>query len=139
MGFILDSIPLATSAVASPSFPVTSQCSSHTFNLLKPTTRLGFKYYHCPGAWVQYRGIHGVWGQLLGIWSVLLQVIFSFIGVEVPSNFALVLHCSDIYRSQGLRVQRQVRLVFILTNGNSFLQRSKTHTRCYLCLSAHLF
>jgi hypothetical protein len=36
---------------------------------------IGFKYLTCPGAFVQYKGIPGVTGKVLGIWSVLMQVI----------------------------------------------------------------
>jgi amino acid transporter len=37
--------------------------------------KIGLKYFTCPGAFVQYKGIPGVTGKVLGIWSVLMQVI----------------------------------------------------------------
>jgi len=45
---------------------------------------LGIKYYLCPGAFVQYRNIPGALGRVLGVWSALMQAIFSYAGSEVP-------------------------------------------------------
>lgn len=48
-------------------------CASTQFNGTE-AMRIGFKYLTCPGGFVQYRGIEGATGKVLGIWSVLMQV-----------------------------------------------------------------
>jgi len=45
--------------------------------------RLGFRYWKHPGPFVQYQGIRGAKGRFLGMWAVLTQAAFSFIGTEI--------------------------------------------------------
>ncbi|GAA6016436.1 hypothetical protein JCM11491_002411 [Sporobolomyces phaffii] len=44
---------------------------------------IGFKYWHNPGALVQYDGIGGTTGRFLGFFAVLIQASFSYIGTEI--------------------------------------------------------
>ncbi|GAA5902685.1 uncharacterized protein JCM6883_007207 [Sporobolomyces salmoneus] len=44
---------------------------------------IGFKYWHNPGALVQYEGITGTTGRFLGFFAVLIQASFSYIGTEI--------------------------------------------------------
>jgi hypothetical protein len=71
VGVIIDNLPLETRAIIPP------QPLSCIPNLFDPTVakmRIGVKYLTCPGAFVQYKGIPGMTGKVLGIWSVLMQV-----------------------------------------------------------------
>lgn len=43
---------------------------------------IGFKYWHHPGAWVDYDGIKGPTGHFLGFLSALVNASYSFVGVE---------------------------------------------------------
>ncbi|KAK9783660.1 putative Amino acid permease [Seiridium cardinale] len=43
---------------------------------------IGFRYWHNPGAWVNYNGITGSTGHFLGFLSAFVNASFSFIGVE---------------------------------------------------------
>ncbi|OCF45069.1 hypothetical protein I317_01120 [Kwoniella heveanensis CBS 569] len=43
--------------------------------------RIGFRYWKTPGPFVEYIGT-GRWGQFLGFWSVMINAVFSFAGVE---------------------------------------------------------
>ncbi|EFX05002.1 amino acid permease [Grosmannia clavigera kw1407] len=43
---------------------------------------IGFKYWHHPGAWVDYDGITGSTGHFLGFLSALVNASYSFVGVE---------------------------------------------------------
>lgn len=43
----------------------------------------GFRYWHNPGAWVDYNGITGSTGHFLGFLAAFINASFSFIGVEV--------------------------------------------------------
>jgi amino acid transporter len=45
--------------------------------------RLGFRFWKHPGPFVQYEGIAGVTGRFLGLWAVMTQAAFSFIGTEI--------------------------------------------------------
>ncbi|KAF8580217.1 amino acid transporter [Ramaria rubella] len=45
--------------------------------------RLGFRFWHHPGAFVQFLGIEGAKGRFLGFWSVLIQAAYAFIGTEI--------------------------------------------------------
>ncbi|PLW19055.1 hypothetical protein PCANC_07748 [Puccinia coronata f. sp. avenae] len=47
--------------------------------------RIGFRYWKDPGLFVQYEGIPGGWGRVLGFLSVLVSAAFSYIGVEMPA------------------------------------------------------
>ncbi|WVQ84525.1 hypothetical protein IAT38_006679 [Cryptococcus sp. DSM 104549] len=44
--------------------------------------RIGFRYWHNPGAWTNYHGIKGSLGHFLGFFSAFINASFSFIGVE---------------------------------------------------------
>lgn len=44
---------------------------------------IGFRYWHQPGAWVDYNGITGSTGHFLGFLAAFVNASFSFIGVEV--------------------------------------------------------
>ncbi|KAH8664665.1 amino acid permease/ SLC12A domain-containing protein [Xylariales sp. PMI_506] len=44
--------------------------------------KIGFRYWHDPGAWTNYNGITGSTGHFLGFLSALVNASFSFIGVE---------------------------------------------------------
>ncbi|KAN0061861.1 hypothetical protein ACQY0O_005855 [Thecaphora frezii] len=44
---------------------------------------IGFKYWHHPGALVQYEGIPGSKGRFLGFFAVLVQATFSMNGAEM--------------------------------------------------------
>lgn len=44
--------------------------------------RIGFRYWHDPGAWYDYNGITGSTGHFLGFLSAFVNASFSFIGVE---------------------------------------------------------
>jgi amino acid transporter len=45
--------------------------------------RLGFRYWHHPGALVQYHGIQGSMGRFAGFWSVLIGAAYAFLGTEI--------------------------------------------------------
>jgi len=45
--------------------------------------RIGFRYWENPGPFVQFHGISGAWGRFLGLWAVMTQAAFSFIGTEI--------------------------------------------------------
>lgn len=45
--------------------------------------RIGFRYWHNPGAFAQYLNIPGPKGRFLGWWAVLDNAAFSFIGTEI--------------------------------------------------------
>ncbi|POY76820.1 hypothetical protein BMF94_0072 [Rhodotorula taiwanensis] len=44
---------------------------------------IGGRYWHNPGAFVQFLGIEGAKGRFLGTWAVLIQASFSYIGTEI--------------------------------------------------------
>ena len=43
--------------------------------------RIGFRYWKNPGPFVEYIA-EGTWGKFLGFWSVMINAVFSFAGVE---------------------------------------------------------
>ncbi|THV97651.1 hypothetical protein D6D26_06632, partial [Aureobasidium pullulans] len=45
------------------------------------TPRIGFRYWSKPGPWVEHIAT-GSWGNFLGFWSVMINAVFSFAGVE---------------------------------------------------------
>ncbi|GJJ13090.1 hypothetical protein Clacol_007340 [Clathrus columnatus] len=45
--------------------------------------RLGFRYWHHPGAFVQFEGIGGSKGRFLGFWTVLINAAYAFLGTEI--------------------------------------------------------
>ncbi|KAN0061215.1 hypothetical protein ACQY0O_006954 [Thecaphora frezii] len=45
------------------------------------TERIGFRYWHDPGPFVEYIAT-GSWGKFLGYWSVMTSAVFSFSGSE---------------------------------------------------------
>jgi hypothetical protein len=50
------------------------ECSAAVFDTMVPNMPIGFKYFQCPGPFVQYRNVPGAKGRFLGVWSVLMQV-----------------------------------------------------------------
>ncbi|KAH7128837.1 amino acid permease [Dactylonectria macrodidyma] len=44
--------------------------------------RAGFRYWNDPGAFAEYR-IEGPTGRLLGLWSVMITAVYSFMGTEL--------------------------------------------------------
>ncbi|GAA5911107.1 hypothetical protein JCM8208_000278 [Rhodotorula glutinis] len=44
---------------------------------------IGTRYWRDPGAFAQYLGIEGATGRFLGVWAVLIQASFSYIGTEI--------------------------------------------------------
>jgi amino acid transporter len=45
------------------------------------TPRIGFRYWESPGPFVEHIST-GSWGNFLGFWSVMINAVFSFAGVE---------------------------------------------------------
>lgn len=45
--------------------------------------RRGFRYWHNPGALVQFHDIPGSLGRFAGFWSVLINAAYSFLGTEI--------------------------------------------------------
>ncbi|KAF8522939.1 amino acid transporter [Hysterangium stoloniferum] len=45
--------------------------------------RRGFRYWHNPGAFVQFKDIAGAKGRFLGFWSVLINAAYAFLGTEI--------------------------------------------------------
>ncbi|KAF8583592.1 amino acid transporter [Ramaria rubella] len=45
--------------------------------------RRGFRYWHHPGPFTQFLGIHGAKGRFLAFWSTLIQAAYSFLGTEI--------------------------------------------------------
>jgi hypothetical protein len=45
------------------------------------TPRIGFRYWHKPGPFVEFVGT-GHWGRFLAYWAVMSNAVFSFAGVE---------------------------------------------------------
>lgn len=48
---------------------------------VKGVGRIGFRYWRDPGVFVPFIA-SGAWGNFLGFWSVLINAVFSFSGVE---------------------------------------------------------
>lgn len=48
---------------------------------VKGVDRIGFRYWKDPGPFVEYIAT-GDWGRFLGFWSVMINAVFSFAGVE---------------------------------------------------------
>ncbi|KAF3070208.1 Dicarboxylic amino acid permease [Trichoderma lentiforme] len=44
--------------------------------------RTGFRYWHDPGAFVEYK-LHGSAGKFVGVWSALVQAVYAFTGTEL--------------------------------------------------------
>jgi len=45
--------------------------------------RLGFRYWHNPGALVKFEEIPGSLGRFAGVWSVLIGAAYAFLGTEI--------------------------------------------------------
>jgi len=45
--------------------------------------RRGFRFWHHPGAFVQFGGISGTKGRFLAFWSTLIQAAYAFLGTEL--------------------------------------------------------
>ncbi|KZP05943.1 hypothetical protein FIBSPDRAFT_1053819 [Athelia psychrophila] len=98
IGIVMNNIPLLTTNIVPPPtvhYTEANTGSSNYTNLTCITNIFGnftntskstikFKYYSCPGPFVQFQGIEGPKGKVLGIWSVLMQSIFSYCGSEIP-------------------------------------------------------
>lgn len=47
---------------------------------------IGFKFWHAPsGPFRQYLDVEGAFGRFLGVWAVLVQAAFSFLGSEITA------------------------------------------------------
>ncbi|KAF8583563.1 hypothetical protein K439DRAFT_1505471 [Ramaria rubella] len=44
---------------------------------------LGFRFWHHPGAFVQFQDIAGAKGRFLGFWSVLILMAYAFLGTDI--------------------------------------------------------
>ena len=71
IGIIIDNLHLKTATIIPPQ---ALSCIPRTFDMTIAKMKIGFKYLTCPGAFVQYKGIPGATGKVLGIWSVQMQV-----------------------------------------------------------------
>ncbi|KAF9788247.1 amino acid transporter [Thelephora terrestris] len=54
--------------------------------------RLGFRYWHNPGALTQYHDIPGATGRFAGFWSVLIGAAYAFLGTEILGMTAAETH-----------------------------------------------
>ncbi|KAG9520299.1 amino acid permease, partial [Aureobasidium melanogenum] len=43
---------------------------------------IGFQYWHSPGPFVQYLGVHGSLGRFLGFWTTLNNAVYSYSGIQ---------------------------------------------------------
>lgn len=68
--------------------------------------RIGFRYWHVPGPFVEYVG-SGAWGRFLGFWSVMTNAVFSFAGVE-----SLAMAAAET-RNPSRTIPRACKRVFI--------------------------
>ncbi|KIM83249.1 hypothetical protein PILCRDRAFT_7206 [Piloderma croceum F 1598] len=82
IGIVIDNLQLKTANIIPPEL---LSCIPRVFDPTVTKMNIGLKYLTCPGAFVQYKGIPGVTGKILGIWSVLMQAIFSYCGSEIPA------------------------------------------------------
>jgi len=71
VGIIIDNLELEGASII-PHQPLS--CIPNVFDPTVAKMKIGFKYFFCPGAFVQYRDIPGAFGKILGMWSVLMQV-----------------------------------------------------------------
>ncbi|SPO29977.1 probable general amino acid permease [Ustilago trichophora] len=67
--------------------------------------RIGFRYWDKPGPFVEYIGT-GAWGRFLGFWSVMVNAVFSFAGVE-----SLAMAAAET-RNPGRAIPRACKRVF---------------------------
>ncbi|SNX87361.1 probable general amino acid permease [Melanopsichium pennsylvanicum] len=67
--------------------------------------RIGFRYWKHPGPFVEYIGT-GSWGKFLGFYSVLVNAVFSFAGVE-----SLAMAAAET-RNPGRAIPRACKRVF---------------------------
>ncbi|KAJ1026341.1 hypothetical protein NDA16_002428 [Ustilago loliicola] len=67
--------------------------------------RIGFRYWHKPGPFVEYIGT-GSWGKFLGFWSVMTNAVFSFAGTE-----SLAMAAAET-RNPGRTIPRACKRVF---------------------------
>lgn len=54
---------------------------------------IGFRYWHSPGAFVQYLNIPGALGRFLGFWSTFSSAIYSYSGIENITIAAAEVDC----------------------------------------------
>ncbi|OCB87113.1 amino acid permease [Sanghuangporus baumii] len=97
--------------------------------------RIGFRYWHDPGPFVQFNGISGATGRFLGWWAAMTQAAFSFIGTEVV---AVSLHAWITRVIQCLTESRALCLYIIKIAGgeakNPRKNISKAIKRVYIRL-----
>jgi len=69
--------------------------------------RLGFRYWHNPGPLTQYEGISGSLGRFAGVWSVLINAAYAFLGTEILGMTAAET------RNPTKNIPRAIRAVWI--------------------------
>lgn len=76
--------------------------------------RVGFRYWRNPGPFVPYIA-EGAWGRFLGFWSVLINAVFSFSGVEsIAMAAAEVKNPRVVIPKACKRVFARVALFYVL-------------------------
>lgn len=76
---------------------------------------IGFRYWHDPGAWVDFNGITGSTGHFLGFLSAFVNASFSFIGVEtVVISAAEAVNPHRSIPNAARRVTYRIGLFYIL-------------------------
>jgi amino acid transporter len=76
--------------------------------------RVGFRYWRDPGPFVPYIA-EGSWGRFLGFWSVLINAVFSFSGIEsIAMAAAEVKNPRAVIPKACKRVFARVALFYVL-------------------------
>ncbi|BEI81976.1 hypothetical protein CcaverHIS002_0211360 [Cutaneotrichosporon cavernicola] len=76
--------------------------------------RVGFRYWRDPGPFVPYIA-EGSWGRFLGFWSVLINAVFSFSGIEsIAMAAAEMKHPRAVIPKACKRVFARVALFYVL-------------------------
>lgn len=76
---------------------------------------IGFRYWHNPGAWVDYNGIPGSTGHFLGFLAAFVNASFSFIGVEtVVITAAESINPHKAIPKSARRVTYRIALFYVL-------------------------
>ncbi|KAH7367998.1 lysine-specific permease [Plectosphaerella cucumerina] len=76
---------------------------------------IGFRFWHDPGAWVEYNGIRGSTGHFLGFLSAFVNASFSFIGVEtVVISAAEAVNPHRAIPNAARRVTYRIGLFYII-------------------------
>ncbi|EGG03259.1 uncharacterized protein MELLADRAFT_90273 [Melampsora larici-populina 98AG31] len=79
--------------------------------------RIGFRYWKDPGLFVQYQGVPGATGRLLGFFSVLINAAFAYVGVEMPAIAAA--EAKNPRRNLPKAIKRVAARVLIFTGAKS--------------------